>query len=153
MFARNRAARSLPEQPQRDIPLSVAQRTAAQRLQLSKQTIPHFYLQTSFDATRIAACREAALPNAPAWDAFFVAAVAKALQHFERFRCRFAGERLVPAETDAVGVAVDVNDELFVVPIGARRRQDRGADLAGDSHAPRSDCGAAIRSCGGLARR
>ncbi len=122
MFARNRAAAASASEPSSSvagIPLSAAQRTAAKRLQQSKQTIPHFYLQTSVNAESIIRRREAAAPNKPAWDAFFVSAVAKALDKFDRFRCRIEGERLVPADTDAVGVAVDVDDDLYVIPIAS----------------------------------
>jgi pyruvate dehydrogenase E2 component (dihydrolipoamide acetyltransferase) len=97
--------------------LTQAQRVAGKRLQESKQTVPHFYLQTSVDATAMIACRKAAEPAKLVWDAFFVAAVAKAIGRFDRFRCRLEGERLVPAETDAIGVAIDVDNELYVVPI------------------------------------
>jgi pyruvate dehydrogenase E2 component (dihydrolipoamide acetyltransferase) len=121
MFARNRAAAvatSAPA-PAEDIPLTIAQRVAARRLQESKQTIPHFYLQTSFRAAAMIARRQAAEPVKLAWDAFFVLAVARAIAGFERFRCRFDGERLAPAASDAIGVAVDEQNELFVIPIAA----------------------------------
>ena len=119
MFARNRAAVGLAKAAAAGVPLSVAQRTAAQRLQTSKQTIPHFYLQTSFDAAAIVAHRQTAEPRRLAWDAFFVLAAARAISRFERFRCRWEGERLAPADTDAIGVAIDAGDELFVIPVAA----------------------------------
>jgi pyruvate dehydrogenase E2 component (dihydrolipoamide acetyltransferase) len=130
MFARNRAAAQAAEAggtpaPQRGTPpvagiaLSVAERTAGKRLQESKQTIPHFYLQTSVNAAAMIARRKAAVPAKLAWDAFFVLAVAKSLAKFERFRCRLDGERLVPIESDAIGVAVDIDGDLYVVPIAA----------------------------------
>jgi pyruvate dehydrogenase E2 component (dihydrolipoamide acetyltransferase) len=117
MFTRNRAAIASTVPPKVAIPLSVAQRVAAKRLQESKQTIPHFYLQTSVNASAMIARRKAAEPVKLAWDAFFAVAVAKAIGKFERFRCRLDGEQLVPAESDAIGVAVDVDDELYVIPI------------------------------------
>jgi pyruvate dehydrogenase E2 component (dihydrolipoamide acetyltransferase) len=120
MFARNRAAASATPQKSSTpaIPLTLAQRVAGRRLQESKQTIPHFYLQTSVDAGAMIARRMEALPVTKlAWDAFFVLAVAKAIAKFDRFRCRLDGQRLAPAETDAIGVAVDVENELYVVPI------------------------------------
>jgi pyruvate dehydrogenase E2 component (dihydrolipoamide acetyltransferase) len=118
MFARNRAAAASVSAPTA-IPLSVAQRTAARRLQESKQTIPHFYLQTSASAAAMVARRKAAEPARIAWDAFFVLAAAKAIAKFDRFRCRLDGERLVPAETDAIGVAIDREGELYVMPIAS----------------------------------
>lgn len=119
MFARNRAARSTPTMGKPATQLTAAQRTAARRLQQSKQNIPHFYLQTSFDASRIAVRRAAAPAPGIAWDAFLVQAVANAVRTFDRFSCRFVDEQLVPAQTDAIGVAVDVNDDLFVIPVAA----------------------------------
>jgi pyruvate dehydrogenase E2 component (dihydrolipoamide acetyltransferase) len=116
MFAQNRAAAAAP-QGAKIIPLSVAERTAGKRLQESKQTIPHFYLQTSVNAAAMIARREAAKPVKLAWDAFFVSAVGKTLARFDRFRCRLDGERLAPIESDAIGVAVDIDGELYVVPI------------------------------------
>jgi pyruvate dehydrogenase E2 component (dihydrolipoamide acetyltransferase) len=126
MFARNRAAAAgattppataAPASTAKSIPLSVAQRTAAKRLQESKQAIPHFYLQARFNAEGIMARRLAAEPTRLAWDAFFVLAVARALAGFERFRCRFDGERLVMADHDGVGVAIDQAGELYVIPV------------------------------------
>ena len=115
MFARNRAAADTKHA--KSIPLSPAQRTAAKRLQQSKQSVPHFYLQTSFNAGAVSRHRDAAAPNKPAWDAYFVSAVAKSLEKFDRLCCRLEVEHLQPAETKAVGVAVDVENELYVVPI------------------------------------
>jgi pyruvate dehydrogenase E2 component (dihydrolipoamide acetyltransferase) len=120
MFARNRATAAVAAPAPAaamSLTLSVAQRTAARRLQESKQSIPHFYLQTSFNAARIVERRRAAEPAKIAWDAFFVRAAARALQRFERFRCRFDGERLAPAGTQAIGVAIDVDGELYVIPV------------------------------------
>jgi pyruvate dehydrogenase E2 component (dihydrolipoamide acetyltransferase) len=117
MFARNRAATAATTPQTVSIPLSVAQRTAARRLQESKQAIPHFYLQTSFNASAIVARRKAAEPAKLAWDAFFVRAAARAMARFDRFRCRFDGEHLTPANTDAIGVAIDADNELFVIPV------------------------------------
>jgi pyruvate dehydrogenase E2 component (dihydrolipoamide acetyltransferase) len=119
MFARNRAAAAAPAAQTAGIPLSIAQRTAARRLQESKQTVPHFYLQTSVNASAVVARRKAAEPAKLAWDAFFVLAVARAIAKFDRFRCRLDGERLVPVESDAIGVAVDEDGELYVIPIAS----------------------------------
>ncbi len=117
MFARNRAAAAPAAAA--GTPLSTPHRVMARRMQESKQTIPHFYLQTSVNASAMTARRRAAEPAKLAWDAFFVRAVARALGRFDRFRCRSDGQRLTPAETDAVGVAVDHEGELFVIPIAS----------------------------------
>lgn len=128
MFARNRAAAGTPSSAtatalapakQDAMKLSRAQRVAAKRLLESKQSIPHFYLQTSVNVARMAAYRQARAEKKLAWDAFYVLAVARALAKFDRFRCRLEGERLVPIVSNAVGVAADIDDDLIVVPIAS----------------------------------
>lgn len=126
LFARNRATADAGTKPPvtatapaaaPPLPLSVARRTAAQRLQQSKQTIPHFYLQTSANAEPLIARRLAALPDKPAWDAFFVEAVHRAIGRFPLMACYFENGQLLPQGTDTVGVAADIEGELFVVPV------------------------------------
>lgn len=112
MFARNRVRR----QGHGDrIALTATERDVARRLQEAKQTIPHFYLDTSANADHIVALR-AASPRRLIWDAFFVQAAARALSQFERMQYRFEGESLV-RNPNAIGVALDVDDALFVMPI------------------------------------
>ena len=84
-------------------------------MQQSKQTIPHYYLQRSFDAGRIVALRSAPTGEPLAWDAFFAAAAARALVRYERMRCRIDGDQLRPQTADAVNVAVDIDGDLYVV--------------------------------------
>ncbi len=139
MFARNRARAALESAtptgtsgaaPAAAIPLSVAQRTVARRMQQSKQTIPHYYLERSFDASRIAAFRQAA-GGAILWDAFFVIAAGRALRRHERMTYRLDGDQFRPQASDAVNVAVDVNDDLSVVRIaGASTRS--AAEISAD---------------------
>jgi pyruvate dehydrogenase E2 component (dihydrolipoamide acetyltransferase) len=119
MFARNReAARTpAPGQAAATIPLGPVQRTVAQRMQESKQTVPHFYLQTSVNAEPLLARRRAAAPADIVWDAFFVHAVGRALRTFDRLNCRFEADHLAPAGTDAVGVAVDHAGDLYVAAV------------------------------------
>ncbi|MDD2763756.1 MAG: 2-oxo acid dehydrogenase subunit E2 [Opitutaceae bacterium] len=119
MFAKNRAAAQKPATGEQkpSIALSPAQRTVARRMQESKQTIPHFYLQTSVNAERMITRRTAAAPVKIAWDAFFVYAVGRALKKFDRMGLRFEADHLVPSGADAVGVAVDHAGELYVIAI------------------------------------
>ena len=118
MFAKNRAAANAPAPAgsRPSIALSAAQSTAARRMQQSKQTVPHFYLQTSANAEPILRARSAAGGNL-AWDAFLVHAAGVALKKFDRLVYRYEADRLVPPAADAVGVAVDHEDELYVVAI------------------------------------
>ena len=129
MFARNRqtaaatsaAVPSAPAAastaPTPALPLSSAARTAARRLQESKQTIPHFYLQMSAAAEPMLARRAAALPRKLSWDAFFVYAVARALVAFPKLACRWDDGHLRSPDNDRIGVAVDLDDDLFVVSV------------------------------------
>lgn len=117
MFARNRRAAQQAPGRKQEIELNVAQRTTAKRMLRSKQTVPHFYLETSANAERMVARRSSASTRI-VWDAFFVSAAAKALERFERMCYSFENEKLASRGTDAVGVAVDLAGELFVIPIG-----------------------------------
>jgi len=120
MFARNRAvAAQRAAGPAAGIQLSPAQRTAGRRMQFSKQTVPHFYLQTSANAEPMIARRRAAEPTKLVWDAFFVCAVSNTLKKFDRMRWRFKDEEIAASDTDAIGVAVDVQGDLCVVAIAA----------------------------------
>jgi pyruvate/2-oxoglutarate dehydrogenase complex dihydrolipoamide acyltransferase (E2) component len=114
-FARNREARR--RNRGLAVPLTVPQRVVARLTQESKQTIPHFYLQTSACAERIATRRTAVAGKTLAWDAFFVHAAGKVLLGFDRFSYRFENDRLVPQGIDAVGLAVDLDDDLFTLAI------------------------------------
>jgi pyruvate dehydrogenase E2 component (dihydrolipoamide acetyltransferase) len=116
LFARNRAAVPAPSSPQPSV-LSQSQQTLGRRLQASKQNIPHFYLQASANAEPMIRRRNAAAPK-PVWEAFFVSAIGKVLKDFERIRWRLGAEGATFAPNSAIGVAVDVQGDLFVAAIG-----------------------------------
>ena len=140
MFARNRAARDTPTPvtPSVGIPLSFAQRVAAKRLQESKQTIPHFYLQTSFNASAVIARRKAAEPAKLAWDAFLCAGsrqgdgkvrsfslpIRRRTLDTDRSRCHRRGRGPQPRVVRCAG--------------GVARRQNGGTNLRGDSASRRT---------------
>ncbi len=135
-FARNREVRARggrgpaitgPNDRPRTISLSVPQRVVARRMEHSKQTIPHFYLQTSANAAAVAARRKALAGEPIAWDAFFVHAAGKALRRFERLTYRFEEDRLVSQGDDAVGLAVDLQGDLFTLAI--ERPADKGLEV------------------------
>ncbi len=118
IFARNRAARQgSSSAPPNAIALSSTERELAGRLQRSKQTIPHFYLNTSANAERMIALRQQTPPHSIVWDAFFVVAVARALREFPRMGCQFGEGQLVAAAADVVGVAADIDNALYVVVV------------------------------------
>jgi pyruvate dehydrogenase E2 component (dihydrolipoamide acetyltransferase) len=124
-FARNREAKAArmsghsgtaPAANRPGISLSVPERYVARLMQQSKQTIPHFYLQTSASAEGMSARRKAA-GQTLLWDAFFVRAAGDALKRFARFSYRFENDQLIPHGVDAVGLAVDLDGELFTLTL------------------------------------
>jgi len=130
LFARNRARKAdgakSPKpseeccgetEPTPFLRVSPAHRRAAERLQQSQQTVPHFYLQMSASAENLVARRSVRGGTKTAWDAFFVYAAACALECYSRMAYRYEDGRLVRQPSDAIGVAVDFDDDLFVVPI------------------------------------
>ena len=122
LFARNKVTRELVFVPKPDrLALSTNQREVGRRMLHSKQTIPHFYLTTSANAEGMIARRATALQQTPAvklvWDAFFVQAAAHALQAFERMTYKLEDDTLIRRDTTAIGVAVDIDDALYVVAI------------------------------------
>lgn len=123
MFARNRstAAKAFVADgtPAAEITLTPARRTAARRLQESKQTVPHFYLQSSANATALLARREAAGEPKPVWDAFFVQAAARVLPRFDQLAYRFEDGRLIAQASTNIGIAADIDGELFVASVDA----------------------------------
>jgi pyruvate dehydrogenase E2 component (dihydrolipoamide acetyltransferase) len=119
LFARNRVAVPIPSPPPIPAPavvLSQSQQTLGRRLQASKQDIPHFYLQASASAEGIVRRRVAASPK-PVWEAFFVSAISNVLKDFERICWRLGKEGASVAPDTDIGVAVDVQGDLFVVAI------------------------------------
>jgi pyruvate dehydrogenase E2 component (dihydrolipoamide acetyltransferase) len=121
MFAKNREAAKSPSAAATPVTgefaLSATQRTVGRRLQESKQTAPHFYLQASVNAEPMIRQRAATSSTKLAWDAFFAQAVARALKKFGRMAARFETDRLRPAETADIGIAVDHGGELYVLTV------------------------------------
>jgi pyruvate dehydrogenase E2 component (dihydrolipoamide acetyltransferase) len=99
------------------ITLGAAQRVVARVTSESKQSIPHFYLQTSANAEPMIARRMASGERKLVWDAFFIQAAGKALRQYQRMCYRFDMDQLIPHEADAVGFAVDENDALFTLVV------------------------------------
>ncbi|WP_210420469.1 2-oxo acid dehydrogenase subunit E2 [Aquisphaera giovannonii] len=118
-FARNRARRSVqPTSSKRaSLALSLAGRVVARRMQEIKRTVPHFYVQASANAGGMVRRRDAAEGPRPAWDAFFVVAAARALREHPRFAHRYDQEKLVPHGGGAIGVAVDLDDDLYTITV------------------------------------
>jgi pyruvate dehydrogenase E2 component (dihydrolipoamide acetyltransferase) len=122
MFAKNKAKMSGGSAD--TITISPTQKVVSQRLVESKQTIPHYYLTSSVNAEGMVNYRQAAKPEKIVWDAFFVSAVAKAVAKYEKFTYRFKGDKFEKSGLDAVGIAVDLDDELFVITIEDASKKD-----------------------------
>jgi pyruvate dehydrogenase E2 component (dihydrolipoamide acetyltransferase) len=106
------------------IPLDGMRRTIAQRLTLSKQTIPHFYLTSTCDLTQLLAIRanlNARAPlgenKVPAWklsiNDFVIKAMAMALARVPAANVTWNETNLIQHFTSDVGVAVSVEGGLF----------------------------------------
>jgi pyruvate dehydrogenase E2 component (dihydrolipoamide acetyltransferase) len=117
MFAKNRHATKPSLDNRVSFAMTSSQRVVGHRMLQSKQTIPHFYLQTSVNAEPIVARRAAIDSDMIVWDAFFVCAIAKSLQRFPRMSCRINDDQLVAQHMDTVGVAIDIDGELYVIPV------------------------------------
>jgi pyruvate dehydrogenase E2 component (dihydrolipoamide acetyltransferase) len=122
------------------IPQDAAMAFVGKRMQQSKQTAPHFYLQTSANADPMSARRQASEPKL-VWDAFFVKAIGTALQEFDRMCCSIEGENLVRREEQSVGVAVSLDEALYVLPVrdpAGKSLEDISGEIRRNAEALRS---------------
>ncbi|MDP1701871.1 MAG: dihydrolipoamide acetyltransferase family protein [Aestuariivirga sp.] len=112
------------------IPLDGMRRTIAQRLTLSKQTIPHFYLTVNCDLTRLSEIREILNAQAPrdaqklpVWklsiNDFIIKAMASALELVPDANVTWADEAIHKYHSCDVGVAVAVEGGLFTPVVRA----------------------------------
>ena len=106
------------------LPVDGMRRTIAQRLTLSKQTVPHFYLSVTCTIDRLiearASLNEAAprgTDKSPLWrlsvNDFVIKALGLALQRVPAANVTWAGDRILQHRTSDVGVAVAVEGGLF----------------------------------------
>ena len=112
------------------IPVDGMRRTIAQRLTLSKQTIPHFYLTVNCDLTRLSEIREILNAQAPrdaqklpVWklsiNDFIIKAMASALKQVPDANVTWAEEGIYKHHSCDVGVAVAVESGLFTPVVRA----------------------------------
>ena len=97
------------------IPLSGLRKVIAQRLQESKQTIPHFYLSTEIDMTECVKARAEKSPK-PAFDDIIIKASALAISENPEMNSSFKGDSIEIVGDINIGLAVAVDDGL-VVPV------------------------------------
>ncbi|MCJ8332350.1 MAG: 2-oxo acid dehydrogenase subunit E2 [Lentisphaeria bacterium] len=113
-FQRNRDRRNAGDA--NAIPLSPIQRIVGKRVQESKQTVPHFYLEMSANAESMCELRQAS-DTKLVWDAFFAKAISQAMQDFPKFSTRLDGDKLIPVNSESVGIAADIDEDLYVVTV------------------------------------
>jgi pyruvate dehydrogenase E2 component (dihydrolipoamide acetyltransferase) len=98
-------------------PLSKMRRAIAANLQMSKQTVPHFYVRQTIDAGPLMTFYRAQKPaTGCTLNDVIVLAVGKAVGEIPAFRSRIEGAEIVEAAGAHIGVAVSVDDGL-VVPV------------------------------------
>jgi pyruvate dehydrogenase E2 component (dihydrolipoamide acetyltransferase) len=106
------------------IPLDAMRRTVAQRLTLSKQTIPHFYLSSSCDISQLLEIRERLNSHAPRdasktpqWklsiNDLVIKALALALQRVPAANVTYSDAGILQYHSSDIGVAVAVEGGLF----------------------------------------
>jgi pyruvate dehydrogenase E2 component (dihydrolipoamide acetyltransferase) len=110
-----KAASSAPTTVAKGTPLSRARKAIASAMTYSKQHIPHFYLKLTVRAEGLLALREKLRPRFDlTLNDLIVAAVARSMAEFPRFRSRLEGEEVVQFESANVGVAVATEEGLLV---------------------------------------
>ena len=120
--------------PGERVELSAMRQTIAQRMTDSKQTVPHFYLVGEIKMREALAFREELNENGGVHITItdlLVRAAGLALQQHPRMNARYEGDALVVNQRANVGVAVAVEDGLFVPVIKDAAERDL-ADISQD---------------------
>jgi len=98
-------------------PMSKMRKAIATNLQVSKQTVPHFYLKQTINADPLFAFYKAQKPaTGCTLNDVILLAVGKTIQEFPAFRSHVEGNEIVESPSANIGVAVSVDDGL-VVPV------------------------------------
>jgi pyruvate dehydrogenase E2 component (dihydrolipoamide acetyltransferase) len=119
------------------VPLNRLQRITAERMLLSKQTIPCFYLTVKVDMTALVAHRTKINETAPvkiAYNDFIIRAVAMGLEKFPIMTGQLAGDKIRLADDIGIGLAISVPDGL-VAPIVHNANKKTAAQIATDTKA------------------
>ena len=89
-------------------------RAIAQGLQMSKQTIPHFYMERTIDAEPLMRFCKERREKACTMNDVIVYACGRAVGEFAEFRSRLEGREIVEVEGSNIGVAVQTERGLMV---------------------------------------
>jgi pyruvate dehydrogenase E2 component (dihydrolipoamide acetyltransferase) len=111
------------------VALSPMRRTIAARMAAAKQTVPHFYLlgEVAMGAAREFLAKREAAGSKTTLTAFLVKAIGVALGRHPGMNARFEGDSVVLNRHCHVGVAVAVEDGLFVPVIRDADAKDLAA--------------------------
>lgn len=104
------------EAPFERVPLDAMRRTIARRLVEAKQTVPHFYLTSDVDISRLLTLRDeanAALESKLSINDFVIKAFALALQRVPAANAVWAEDAILRFKHSDVGVAVAIEGGLF----------------------------------------
>jgi pyruvate dehydrogenase E2 component (dihydrolipoamide acetyltransferase) len=105
--------------------MSPMRKAIARNLLASKQNIPHFYIETTVEATALMNYYRAAKAQYPcSVNDVVVLACGRAIAEFPSFRSRVDGEEFVTFPTANIGVAVGMDDGLVVPVVVAADRMN-----------------------------
>ena len=110
--------------------LAGMRKAIAKSLQLSKQTIPHFYVRVTVDAGPSLAFYKAQKEKCSINDVV-VFACSRLLKEFPAFRSRLEGDEIVESAAANIGIAVGM-DEGLVVPVLQGAEQMKLAQIASE---------------------
>lgn len=118
------------------VTLTQLQKTLARRMTAAKRDIPHYYVDTTVDVTRLlqlrADAKAAGLLDAPL-TAYLVRAAALALRAFPRVNASWLDGSIVRRGTVNVGIAVALPDDGLVVPVVADADRKSLSEIAAES--------------------
>jgi pyruvate dehydrogenase E2 component (dihydrolipoamide acetyltransferase) len=103
-------------------PLSKTRRTIAERMQVSKQTVPHFYVNAEIDMSQVEQLRRycvdsAGWQKAPTYTDIFVRASALAVRDLPEVNVQFRDGGILHLSSVGIGVAVSLREGLVVPAI------------------------------------
>jgi pyruvate dehydrogenase E2 component (dihydrolipoamide acetyltransferase) len=104
----------VPDAPYERVPLDSMRKTIARRLVEAKQTVPHFYLTSEVDITRLLALREEANSAVKlSINDFIIKGLALALQRVPAANAVWGEDAILRFRHSDVGVAVAIEGGLF----------------------------------------
>jgi pyruvate dehydrogenase E2 component (dihydrolipoamide acetyltransferase) len=107
-------AKPVSDAPFERVPLDAMRRTIARRLVEAKQTVPHFYLTSDVDISRLLALREEAKSAVKlSINDFIIKALALALQRVPAANAVWGDDAILRFKHSDVGVAVAIEGGLF----------------------------------------